>query len=105
MHVCQTEVTVCDHLQAVCIAQTQSHVWPTRVLFRHTPTCPHAFIFSVQAAEVHWQVPMKMHAVSVCSCPCVTTLVELMVFRNVFYAFFHWSVPEKKRRVLFALFI
>lgn len=85
----------------VC-AQTRSHVWPTRVLLRHTAQCPRAFIFSVQAAEAHWRVPMTTHAVSVCD---DTTLVELTVSLNVFYAFFHWSVPEKMRRVLFALFI
>lgn len=66
--------------------------------------CPRALIFSVQAAEVHWRVPMKTHAVSVYSCPCVTTLVEVMASLNVFYAFFHWSVPEKKRRFFFFFF-
>lgn len=60
-------------------------------------------IFSVQAAEVHWRVPMKTHTTSVWSRLCVTTLVEVTAPLNVFYAFFHWSVPEKTRRIFICI--
>lgn len=86
------------HLNAVCMHR-RSHVREKPVCFPVRPPDSYvsrALICSAQAAEVHGPVPMKAHARSVCSCPCVTTLVEVMASRDVFYAFFHWSVAEKK---------
>lgn len=95
---------LCDvHLNAVCM-HSHRHACDTPVCFAVRPPDSYvsrALIFSVQAAEVHWRVPMKTHTVSVCLCPCVTTLVEVMASLNVFYAFIHWSVPEKKSCFLF----
>lgn len=100
VHVCQAEVTVCDHLQAVCMHR-HSHMCGQPVCFSVTLLCAHMHSSSLYRLQrfiggSQWRCTL---------CLCVTTLVELMVSLNVFYAFFHWSVPEKKRRVLFALFI
>lgn len=66
-------------------------------------SCTPTLTFSAQAAEVHWPVPMKTPTVSVWSRLCVTTPVEVTASLNVFYALFHWSVPEKTRRIFLCI--
>lgn len=73
---------------------------------RQTRACPRAPLFSVQAAELHWRVPMKTHAcLFACPCDgvskcflCLFPLVCAREEKEIFILFLFFCIVYRKKK-------